>query len=243
MSVPADPKWVPIWDTGAPTGGGGGGGSIPGEVKLWGGKVLPNVDKYGVWVWADGAAYLVATYPEASTNIAPEWKTHDGKPDPGAGQFRVPDLRGLTPVGLDQMPGGARANRVTRAVAIILAAKTGEETHIVTVAEMPSHDHPASSGTESADHAHYTGGHAHYYATTGMGAAGSQQPVSIAFGEDALGTYWNQYGRIQSADAGWSGGRNTAHTHGITVSARGGSGAHETMQPSVFVPYIVALDS
>jgi microcystin-dependent protein len=30
---------------------------------------------------------------------------------------------------------------------------------------------------------------------------------------------------------------------GISIAANGSGGAHETMQPSVFVPYIVALDS
>ena len=53
-----------------------------------------------------------------------------------AANFRVPDLRGLAPVGIDAMPGGTRANRMTRSVAITLAGRAGEETHIITIPEM-----------------------------------------------------------------------------------------------------------
>jgi microcystin-dependent protein len=240
MSVPnpATTPWVPLWDTGA--GGAPASPLIPGEIKLWGGKVLPELASYGKWVWADGTAYSAATYPKAAANIAPEWKTAHGQTDPGAGMFRVPDMRGLTPVGLDQMPGGARANRVTRAVAIIVAAKTGEETHIVSVAEMPSHAHGGNTGYQSHDHAHYTGSHNHGYTTHG----GSQQQVHTLSIADQNAGGWGLgpgSGAIHAADAGWSGGVNTNHYHG--VNAEGSGAAHETMQPSVFVPYIVALDS
>ena len=112
--------------------------AIPGEVKLWPGGALPAAG-YGKWVWGDGAVYAVATYPLAAANIAAQWRTFGGASDPGGANFRVPDLRGLVPAGMDAMPGGSRANRMTRAVAITLAGRTGEETHIVTVAEMPSH--------------------------------------------------------------------------------------------------------
>jgi len=262
MSVPdpATTPWVPLWDTGA--GGAPKPAAIPGEIKLWGGNALPNLSKYGKWVWADGTAYSAVTYPDAAANIATEWKTAYGQADPGAGMFRVPDLRGLTPVGLDQMPGGTRANRITRAVAIIVASKTGEETHIVSVAEMPSHSHVVNShshtgntGTVSADHAHYTSGQtagrsaAHNHDTIGtvVGAPGGNYG-STAYGHlDERGTGGENVDHSH-AFAAWSGGISANHTHAVSAEAPGtnaqGSGtAHETMQPSVFVPYIVALDS
>lgn len=127
--------------------GAAGTNAIPGEVKLWSGATLPNQTKYGKWVWADGAVYPVATYPEAAGAIGSQWRTFAGASDPGAGNFRVPDLRGLVPAGMDAMPGGARANRMTRAVAATLAAKAGEEMHLLTSAESGLQEHRHSMVT------------------------------------------------------------------------------------------------
>ena len=106
--------------------------AIPGEIKLWPGDALPLLSSYGKWDWCDGGVLVVATYPKAAANISTQWRTFSGASDPGAANFRKPDLRGLVPAGMDAMPGGgARANRMTRAVAITLAGRAGEETHIV----------------------------------------------------------------------------------------------------------------
>jgi microcystin-dependent protein len=175
--------------------------SIPGEIKTWPSGVLPSQGSYGKWVWADGAVYSSATYPVASGHIHVNWRTAHGQSDPGAGNFRVPDLRGLVLAGLDQMPGGLRANRMTRSVAITIAAKTGEETHIITIPEMPTHTHTIT----------LSGGHVHTYecnCTGGVGSAGSP----------------------------------TASGLGATAASTGGGAAHENVQPTVFVPYIVRLD-
>jgi microcystin-dependent protein len=235
MSIPnpATTPWVPLWDTGA--GGAAKSPLIPGEIKLWSGKVLPLLADYGLWVWADGTDYLAATYPKAAANIAPEWKTAHGLADPGAGRFRVPDLRGLTPVGLDQMPGGIRANRITRSVAITVAAKTGEETHVVTLAESPAHSHVVNSHSHGGGyHDHGGGWHGHGHDLQSRG--GAAQNPGYGYGEAAwtgnLSPNWAGI-TAQSVIGAEAPGTNNA----------GGGGAHETMQPSVFVPYIVALDS
>lgn len=175
---------------------------IPGEVRLWSGNVLPAQATYGKWVWADGAVYLVATYPIAAGHINTAWRTFAGASDPGGLNFRVPDLRGLVASGLDAMPGGARANRMTRAVAITLAGKTGEETHLITVTEsgLPSHVHQV-----------------YMYSDHPIGTAGQ---LSILPGPDQV-----QYSRATEYAGGWN-----------------ASAAHENVQPTVFVPYIVKLD-
>jgi microcystin-dependent protein len=232
MSVPdpAQTPWVPLWDTGSS--GTVKSPSIPGEVKLWSGIVLPTLADYGLWVWADGTAYASATYPKASGNIAPAWKTAHGLADPGAGMFRVPDLRGLTPVGMDQMPGGARANRVTRSVAITIAAKTGEETHVVTLAESPAHSHTVNSHSHGGGyHGHGGGWHAH----GGNIMQGGDPGPPGGYG----GTMW------AANPAAWANitAESVVAAEAPGTDSRGSGGAHETMQPSVFVPYIVALDS
>lgn len=195
------------------------GGLMPGELRMWPGSALPSVASYGKWVWADGGVYPVATYPKAAAAIATEWRTFGGASDPGGSNFRVPDMRGVVPVGMDAMPGGARANRMTRSVAITIAGKTGEETHVITIPEMPAHTH---AGTATIpNHTHVLG-----TAAAGSGNAGAT--------DDGRGGYG--YGNKET------GGVVGGGSGSVSLNNTGGSGSHENVQPSVFIPYIVKLD-
>ena len=208
--------------------------AIPGEIRLWPGTTLPDLATYGKWVWADGAYYLIDDYPKAAAHIASQWRTFSGASDPGPLNFRVPDLRGLVVSGMDAMPGGARANRMTRSVAIIIAARTGEETHIISMPEMPQHSHRADGGgghggmtvgtDRNLDHQHTAGGGEVWWS-----GAGFNQDAVAPGGKQVLG--WNLTGLMD---------RSIDHLHAIY--ANGGSGAHENVQPTVFVPYMVKLD-
>jgi microcystin-dependent protein len=195
------------------------GGQIPGEIKMWPGNVLPDPVNFGKWVWADGATYDVALYPKAAANIAPQWRTFAGASDPPGTLFRVPDLRGLVPAGLDQMPGGSRANRLTRSVSIVIAGKTGEEIHTLTVAEMPSHSHSGSGSI--SDHRH----------VLGTAAAGSGNAGAVDDGRGGYGFGNKETGGVVGGGA-----------VSLSIGASGGGAAHENLQPTVFVPYIVKLD-
>lgn len=194
------------------------GGSIPGEIKAWPSGSLPVQGTYGKWVWADGAVYSSATYPIAASHIHVNWRTAHGLADPGAGNFRVPDLRGLVLAGLDQMPGGSRANRMTRSVAITIAAKTGEETHVVTVNEMPSHSHSGGDHTHPAR-----------WPSNGNNGGG----INGRQGLPGLSGLYNAVLQSTAIDIGPA---------NMVIGDTGGGGGHENVQPTVFVPYIVRLD-
>jgi microcystin-dependent protein len=186
-TIDAGPVLGPAGPAGPP---GPAGGLIPGEVRLWPGSSLPAPADYGKWVWADGTVYVVATYPEAAANIATAWRTFAGASEPGGANFRVPDLRGLVPAGMDAMPGGARANRMTRSVAITLAAKTGEETHVITVPELAPHGHVVSipiqaliaGGDVALRHdVNYSGNNADYNTSSVGGGQGHENVQPTVF--------------------------------------------------------------
>lgn len=196
-------------------------GQIAGEIRMWSGSALPaSGPYYGTWVWANGAAYLKAAYGEAAASIDPVWRTFGGASDPGGTHFRVPDLRGLTPVGMDAMPGGARANRMTRSVAIVLAGRTGEEVHQVTIAEMPTHFHGG-------------GYHTHQVTLT------AHEEYSAPFSALMRGTSNNQWNINASGD----GLIAVGNTPEQIIQHEGGGNSHENVQPTVFIPYIVCLSS
>jgi microcystin-dependent protein len=237
-------------------------GAVPGEVKLWPGEALPDLASYGKWVWADGAYYPVASHPKAAAHIATRWRTFDGASDPGAANFRVPDLRGLVAAGLDAMPGGTRANRMTRAVAITIASKTGKETHVITLPELASHSHRGdgqgggggvvgvnvnvnvSGGISGSTDGQ--GSHQHS-ASSGLGMAVTNQNRNLRTDGSSA------YAVITAAELTNFAGH---HAHGVGgsfsgsgsgsgsggINADGGNAAHENVQPTVMVPYIVYLD-
>lgn len=69
----------------------------------------------------------------------------------GANQYRVPDLRGRIPAGLDDM-GGTPAGRLTNTVTNgvdggALGNAGGEQAHSLLVSEMPAHQHSISLST------------------------------------------------------------------------------------------------
>lgn len=214
---------------------------IPGEIKLWPGTTLPT-GSYGTWVWADGASYPAAAHPLAAANIGSQWRTFGGVADPGAPNFRVPDLRGLVPAGLDAMPGGSRANRMARAEAIVLAKITGEELHFLQLAEMKAHSHGGSVSVGGSISGSATAGGSHQHgASSGGGFAVTSQTRNLR--TDGSSAY-SIITAAQLTDVAPN------HTHPLsgsfsgsgTITPEGGNGAHENVQPTVFVPYIVCLD-
>lgn len=226
-------------------------GAIPGEVKLWPTTVLPEEATYGKWVWADGAWYPIATHPLAAAHLGTRWDIFDGASDPGDLNFRVPDLRGLVAAGLDQMPGGTRANRMTRAAAITMAVKSGTEQHILTLPQMASHSH---RGSGLAGAGGLTGKRTPLF--TGNAVAGHTHGIDPAavvpntLGAQNTGEHYGTagiqvWGNTHVGSGATAGGHTpggTVQDHDHAINADGGGGAHENVQPTIFVPYIIYLD-
>lgn len=91
----------------------------------------------------------------------------------GSTTFNVPDFRGRSPIGKDNL-GGTSANVVTAALADALGGAGGAETHTLITAEMPAHNHTYGGSQQTVAGGGYTSqneGAAWATSTTGGGGA------------------------------------------------------------------------
>jgi microcystin-dependent protein len=106
-----------------------------GIIKLFGGAAAP-----AGYLLCDGTSYLRATYPDLFTAIGTTFGSVDGT------HFNVPDLRGRVPVGVGTGTGGGSSGTGlpsggSALTAVAMAGWKGEETHALSVAELPAHHH------------------------------------------------------------------------------------------------------
>lgn len=135
--------------------------------------------------------------------------------------FNVPDLCGRVPVGLDNMGGTPKGRLNTIGSGTTLGAAGGEQTHALTTAELASHTHTGNTSTESAVHTHtITAPTAN---TTQSGGSGNG-PI-----------YWTGTQTITTSS------ESASHTHPFTSDAAGSGTAHNNLQPTLMVNYIIRI--
>lgn len=151
----------------------------------------------------DGANVSRTTYAALFTAIG----TTHGVGD-GSTTFTLPDTRRRVAVG----SGGSGTGTLGNAV----GNKGGAETHTLSVAEIPSHNHPGSTTDSQGNHSH-----------------------TIAIQQ--AGEAYSSGGNPNPYVAGGSSGTNTTgtHAHNVSVASQGSGGAHNNMQPSIVVLHII----
>ena len=114
-----------------------------GAIIMFAGTTAPNAD----WLLCDGAAVSRTTFSALFALVSTSFGVGDGSTT-----FNVPDLRGRTPIGLDNL-GSSSANRITDANADSLNSTGGGDeddtstisgsvsSHTLTSGEMPAHTH------------------------------------------------------------------------------------------------------
>jgi microcystin-dependent protein len=145
------------------------------------------------WLLCHGQAVSQTTYAALFALIG---STYDAT-SPGAGNFRVPDLRGRVIAGVDNM-GGSDAGRLSWQNTLgtvgpsSISTDGGAQTHTLTTSEMPAHTHTEVTPLLN---------------------------VSVSAGSGFLATN----GTLQSPNTG----------------STGGGGAHNNMQPTMLLNYII----
>lgn len=188
-----------------------------GTMILFGGTSTPSG-----WFWCDGSAYSRTTYAALFAAIGTTWGVGDGSTT-----FNVPDLRGRAPIGVGQ--GSGLTNRT-------LGSKIGEESHALTLAENGPHTHTGGL------HAHTGGLHTH------TGGAHQHSLPSRIYDTGYTATYGGT-GKLASTTGSTGSGGNVAtssdgnvatSSDGAVATTSSGSGtAHNTMQPSLVVNYLI----
>jgi microcystin-dependent protein len=202
-------------------------------MKPFAGATIPNG-----YALADGSSQLRAgQYAAAFACAGTTWGTVDGT------HFNLPDLRGRSLVGKDNM-GGAAANRVTNAISGItgttLGAVGGSQSltaHVHTVAVTdPGHNHTQNAHNHAITdpgHFHDLGG-AQSAGPTTAGAGGTT--VAIQSGSNLTSTTTTGITTNNTTPT------NNANTTGITAGANStGAGASENMPPTAIVNWMIRL--
>ena len=153
------------------------------------------------WFLCYGQAVSRTTYSSLFSVIGTTYGSGDGSTT-----FNLPDLRGRVVAGQDDM-GGSSANRLTNQSGGVngdtLGAAGGAETHTLTTAQMPAHNHTGVVQQRED-----------YNPTSG---ATTQTP--LGFGDTRAGS--------------------RASASPLTIDNTGGGGAHNNVQPTFVLNYII----
>lgn len=114
-----------------------------GMMQMWPASTAPAG---GYWLLCDGSAVSQTTYSDLYALLGSTYN----KGNETAGTFRLPDLRGRFPIGYnstgDYTPQWTTTAGVgTNISSVALGTEGGEETHLLTTAELASHTHTATS--------------------------------------------------------------------------------------------------
>lgn len=189
----------------------------PGVVMPYAGSTAPTG-----WLMCYGQAVSRTTYATLFALVGTTYGVGDGSTT-----FNIPDLRGRTVAGKDDM-GGTSANRLTNQTDGLdgdtLGATGGAETHTLTTAQLAAHAHAKGTLATASD-----GGAA---LTVTVRNSNDNGTAAIQGAENAAGTPAALSGVVSSVPD---------HTHPITGSTAnaGSDGAHNNVQPTIILNYII----
>lgn len=184
----------------------GSGGSTPsGSMSAFAGSSAP----FG-WLLCDGSVVSQSTYASLYAVIGATYNT-GGE---GAGNFRLPNLKGRVIVGYDSADVDFDA----------LGETGGSKDVTLSINEMPTHNHDIGLG--SSGFTDNPGDHSH---------------TSTDFPNAPTQTYdagTTRFGRNSVAN-GMTSSLNGQHTHEVFLYSEGGNTAHNNLQPYIALNWII----
>jgi microcystin-dependent protein len=173
------------------------------------------------WLLCYGQEVSQATYAALYAIVGTTFNT-GGE---GAGNFRLPDLRGRVVAGQDDM-GGSSADRLTGVTGSVngdtFGATGGAETHVLTTAQLAAHTHTAN----------VTDTHTHGLPASIAGTAfsGSTAFFTNANGATLINANVTQTSTVASGGAG---------SISVTNVNAGSDAAHNNVQPTIILNKII----
>lgn len=193
-------------------------GGLIGEVRMW-----PAVSAPSKWMLCQGQAISRSTYAALFAVLGETYGTGNGSTT-----FNLPDFRGRAPVGAGQ--GSGLTYRA-------LADSIGEEKHVLTSGENASHTHSGPSHTHAMAHNHTGPSHKH---TMGLGWGTTPGADSIGFFRRAGGYDWvPDTDMAGTGNTGASSAVNTGSGGTGNTGASGSGTAHNNIQPSLCINFII----
>lgn len=200
-----------------------------GVIEMFAGSTAPNG-----WLVCDGSTVSRKTYGDLFKVIGTTY---------GAGNsnttFTLPDMRGRFAMGAGTGVGlNASGTGVTSGTAMTareLGAWFGEETHLLTTAELASHIHANTVGSSAGGSNQITGG---------MSANENHSHTLVNYSSSTgSGTYNITNRSGENSDQLSTDSTNLAHTHDIGINnvAAGSDSRHATIPPCVVVNYIIKV--
>ena len=155
-------------------------------------KYSINQQDHNGWMICDGRSLSRTEYSDLFAIIGTSFGSNNST------TFKLPDNRGRVMGGIGQASGLTNRH---------LGDSVGEETHTLTISEMPSHSHTINDP-----------GHSHSYVNN--------------VNDQSVNTLTTQNDAADQADITQSTGTSTT---GITINATGGGNSHNNMQPTLFI--------